>query len=378
MIPHWIPGLRWHQHLAKEQFDALVLGGGPAGCAAAIGLANSGARVALVERSSTSTFKPGEIVESSVRKPLFELGLLQEFEMLNFPRLAGSLSIWGDTVPIEFSGIVSVNGYGIVLERTRFESWLQEKARCAGVTLVLGASILQAKENGVGWAVDWISANNRAAELSTSIVIEATGRGRGALGFHHRRRVDNLVALLSYGSANPDNLDQRLVLESDENGWWYAARLPNECAVTAFMTDADQLPRRKADRVRYFNNRLNGSKLVRALTSEVDPHSKLIGFPANSSYRHVANGSNWVAIGDAAASYDPISGRGVSAAMAKGVAIARSIANSHNLTMATNAYADAEKSTFEKYLQELRSNYAPAAQKYRSPFWERRGIGVQN
>ena len=47
--------------------DAVIVGAGPAGCAAAIGLARAGARVVLYHRKAAPGCRPGEIIEPTFR-----------------------------------------------------------------------------------------------------------------------------------------------------------------------------------------------------------------------------------------------------------------------------------------------------------------------
>ena len=49
----WPYPLKWDTERVVEDIDVLVLGGGIAGCWAAIGAAKSGARVVLVEKGAT-------------------------------------------------------------------------------------------------------------------------------------------------------------------------------------------------------------------------------------------------------------------------------------------------------------------------------------
>lgn len=53
--------------------DVAIIGGGPAGCAAAISLALSGLRVALLERTSYGPARVGETLPPAVQPLLREL-----------------------------------------------------------------------------------------------------------------------------------------------------------------------------------------------------------------------------------------------------------------------------------------------------------------
>jgi flavin-dependent dehydrogenase len=172
-----------------------------------------------------------------------------------------------------------------------------------------------------------------------------------------------------YGPTSPGAKDQRLLIEAREQGWWYAAPLPDARAVVAFMTDADLLPDTSNGRTAYFHAQLHPTKLIRAFATQLPATSRVVGFRANSSIRHVIRGNGWVSTGDATATYDPLSGRGVPAALAKGAAIARLVSNCSDCSCALKAYADAERATFADFRFDQQNTYRRAAGQFT---WARR------
>lgn len=363
--------------LGRGRYDAVIVGGGPAGCAATIRFARSGARILLLERQPSPAFKPGEIIETSVRQPLADLGLLERFNAQGSLTLAGRLVAWNDPIASEISGILNPHGHGLVVDRARVEGWLIDEASLAGAAVVRGVAALHVERGGTNWSVFWAAkdGHNRA---ETPLLLEATGRGPGVLGTSRRRYLDRLIAFLAYVPAPLGVLDQRLIIEAAPDGWWYGALLPGRRVVLAFLTDASELPANPTARRAQWSARLAATTHVRTLVAGTDLEQHPIrGFPAGSSIRETISGRGWVAIGEAAAAYDPLSGQGFVAALTKGMAIARLVTLGTDMSGSIARYAAAEVEVFAQYTEDRRRIYGRAARRFASPFWDRRRLPAE-
>lgn len=349
--------------------DAVVVGAGPAGCAAAIGLARAGARVALYRRKGGRQCRPGEIIDPAIRVTLAELGLSGLLTETVSLALAGNLSIWDDEAAIEAEGMMNPHGLGALIDRLDFEERLISEARRSGVIVALATASMNAEMSGNRWHV---TSAADASSVEADLLIQATGRGRGPCRGGDREFADNLVALLMYGCRASRPVDQRLLIEAVEDGWWYAAPLPDDRAVIAYMTDADLLPPTASARREKFVRCLGTSRLIAPFAEQMTMASAIVGFPASSGIQQTISGAGWVSIGDAAASYDPLLGRGVPVAMAKGAAIARLVSNGLDRAAALDAYADAERSAFADFRVSRRATYGRAGGRFNTEFWQRR------
>lgn len=354
---------------SEHETDVTVLGGGPAGVAAAITLARRGARVALVEKRRAPGFKPGEIIEPTIRQALAEIGIGEGFASLGFPRLAGSVSRWDGADTVETPGMLHPLGHGVLVDRVRLEAWLLQEARRAGVRVHLGATRPAASPDGRGWRIAVVP----GVELTADFVVEATGRASGVVAPPARRWHDRLVALLAYPAAPAAVRDRRLHIEAADEGWWYAALLPDQRLVLALVTDAETLRGLSANARRdWFRERALATGLAEALLQEqAGPTleaTAVRGYPAGSSLRKVITGPGWVATGEAAATYDPLSGCGVPMALAKGAATGRLLA-SCDRAVAMRRYAEAEEACFQDYLVGQKATYLRAARRRSSRFW---------
>lgn len=355
--------------------DVVIVGGGPAGAACALALARGGVSCALFERSPSPAWKAGEIIDARAQAPLRELGVWERFAALGYPRSAGTLSSWGAGLS-ESSSAASAYGGGFLVERAEFESMLLAAALEAGASVVRGAHVCDTRRETGRWRLR-VRLAGAQSEVTTPLLVEAVGRGRSVVGAGERTRIDSLTALVAYpDAAEGEAPDLRFAVEATAHGWWYAAALPGRKSVVAFLTDADLLPAGRAARERFFRRQAQSSSLIRARVGS----KNLAGGPrvaaAMSGIRRTLNGEGWVALGDAAATYDPLAGTGVLTALTKGLALARLLLRETAAT-ALMQYAQAERAAFDDYLKLRQSVYGGERRWADVPFWRRRAEAVR-
>ena len=76
--------------------DVAIIGGGPAGSAAAIALSRSGHSVALIERTRYGAPRIGETLPPDSRPLLDRLGVTKQFHAEHHVPAPGIISAWGD------------------------------------------------------------------------------------------------------------------------------------------------------------------------------------------------------------------------------------------------------------------------------------------
>ena len=146
-------------------------------------------------------------------------------------------------------------------------------------------------------------------------LVDATGR-RGAvarlLGVK-RRRFDRQVALVGWlATDRADDVDATLTVETTSSGWWYGCRLPGRRRVAGFVTASRPDPRTWESRLRATRHL---GRLVEGYRVERAPVARA----ADSTILERCFGPGWIAIGDAAVSYDPLASRGLVGALSSGL-----------------------------------------------------------
>jgi flavin-dependent dehydrogenase len=164
------------------------------------------------------------------------------------------------------------------------------------------------------------------------------------------------------------------LIESVSDGWWYSALLPGNIRVVSFFTDSD-LPISEYAKVFTGWNQLMGkTKYVRlnlenySYYNTSGPHIML----SNSSKIEKVNGENWLSIGDATATYDPLSSKGIVTAINDGIRASNIIVNCLNgSSLQLDKYYNDITTNFSKYLEKRASYYKLENRWTDSVFWKR-------
>lgn len=348
-----------------------VVGAGIAGCSAAIALRRAGLQVVLFGGAPQAAPQVGETLPSAARRPLADLGVWEAFRSDGHVPSSGTVSVWGDASPHFSDSIMDPLGGGWQVDRLRFGDRLRSRAVDCGCVFHEGAVIAGAERTGEGWTLQ-VACASGTWRAEAGYVVDGSGR-RGAVaraGGATRRYSDGLMCRHARfaGPGAAKDADTRTWVESVPEGWWYSARVPGGRRVVAFLTDGDLMPESTGQR-RGFADLLQRTVWIRRLVKEhglelVDgPHTSA----ARSSRFLPAAGDGWIAVGDAALAFDPLSGRGMWSALVTGLWAADEIANG-----ARAPYRDRLDTLWTDTEGERLSTYAREPRWPGAAFWMRR------
>jgi flavin-dependent dehydrogenase len=277
-------------------FDVLIAGAGPAGCAAAIRTAASGLRVALVEKAAYPRDLPGEALHPEVDRMFAELGVTAAISEAGFIRYPGWIREHsGERTFVPFGGPSGLR-FGYQAWRSELDSILLDHARRAGVTVVQPASsgkVLLTGDRVTGLEVG-------GASWSCRFLVDAAGASRWlsrSLRLPVKDFSPKLVARYAYFGGD---FDLGVIPEFREHagGGTWLARVKKDCCQCVRISSAAVPP-----------PPLDG----------LPPGIRFRG--ADVTWRFVPEcaGEGYFLCGDAAAVLDPAASSGVARALASGI-----------------------------------------------------------
>ena len=275
----------------RQTRDVAVLGAGPAGVAAAVGLAGLGYSIHLFAGPMRSG------IEGASERTV------QSLQRLGLKQAAACLSVRGPRAR-HWAGVESINGTEYLLDRLPFDQSLRRDAVAAGVELH-DAWVTWCNSTNDGWTVQ--SAGQPVAAFRA--VVDA--RGRGARGLDDRGPA--LLALIQRFTSEAREPGTAIVM-GKERWCWFAqdgrghldmqmvcspVRCGSRPALQSLLMRDEDLPSRFA-----------------ALLKLSKPAGNLRARASGALLRKAAEIPGRILAGDAAMALDPLSGHGIYEALA--------------------------------------------------------------
>ena len=344
--------------------DVAIIGGGPGGCGAALTLCAKGHSVAAID-PGISRSKPTETAPPALQRHLELLGAAEALSACE--PCFGIASTWGRSTPEFQSGVPDPFGHSWFIHRGPFD-------RCLKLTsLSMGAIWIEGRAQRINF-------DERSVSIETTIhvcvrakwLIFATGSPAWPAKVTQQdyRTIDPLIA---YWASLPARLEERMLLvEADENGWWYACPGGSDDSVACFVTDAASSRSLGISKPDNWNRLFQGTALFRWLgdravaTSTCVVSSGLAALPRST-------GARWIAVGDAAAKLDPLGGAGILSALGSArrgaCAVSRALRGDAD---ALSTYAKSVGSLVSEFVSQREQQYAIEARRRAGAFWTAR------
>ncbi|MRN77247.1 FAD-binding protein [Brucella sp. 10RB9210] len=301
-------------------YDCIIIGGGVAGSSAAFTMAKAGLRVIVIDRESrTPKQKIGESLSGQ------GIHLLKSSRLFNWVQESrpientGNISAWGSSALVQKDFIFDLFGSGWHLDRAAFDRCLQKAALSKGSVFLNEKVRYLERARTSGWNVQL-----QDREIHSRWLIDASGRNGVVSKYLGIKRIKDspLIAIFSWGVNRSS--ESRTLIETTPNGWWYTALLPDNRRVAAFHTSPAHA-KSLIQGQRHFADEMRTTRHVSQHCCLDESWTSLRGADASGSILATTAGEDWLAIGDAAMTFDPLSAHGILNALAHGIFGAQAI-----------------------------------------------------
>lgn len=334
----------------------------------------------MLDKWTTPPERIGESLAPAARRLLMRMELWDDFLRDGHAPSYLKQSAWGGPELTTMDSLHNLDGPGFCLDRARFELFLRNAATARGVTLLAPARLIEANSSARGFRLK-VRLPDREVIVAAPVVVDAAGRTSRWLSAQQGERTlsDSLVCLFIYGQEQ-GAAPATAYTESEPDGFWYTTRLPSRRRVLAFHTDHDLTVAKDLRSADALLKRASASATLSAALADAafDEHTQVQVCAAHSSVltfaaKMVGPEAAWLAVGDAAMSFDPLSSQGLFHALFTGFAAARAITGFRaGDNAAIDAYHRSLVPVWTSYCAHLTSVYAQERRWSNRPFWSRR------
>jgi flavin-dependent dehydrogenase len=359
-------------------YDVAIIGGGPAGAAAARLLALWGHSVAVLHKPPDRSRGLAESIPPSTRKLLATIDVLDSVERAGFYETTGNTVWWG--TPSARIEPFDAGQTGLQVFRPDFDVLLLDLAQRAGATVRRDALVRAVDlDDESGVRVD-AEVDGTSEAVCCRFVLDCSGRsGVLAKPFRRVEPAYRMYAIVGewqkaggWGLAD----DTHTLVETYEDGWIWSVPLSPHTRHAGVMIDGS------TPRV------TSGRGLTEAYRAEVAKPRRISGVFVDADLRRVwacdaalyrsdsYAGSRFFLVGDAGSFIDPLSSFGIKKALASAwmasVAVHTCLEHPGRQAIAIDYFSRREGEMFNAHLKRSRDFAAEAHERHPHAFWARR------
>ena len=369
--------------------DVIVIGGGPAGSAAATMLARKGWQVIVLEREQFPRDHVGESLLPASIPVLEELGALPAVENAGFLPKYGATMVWGSgDAPWSwyFKETSQRYPHSYQVWRPEFDKILLDNAKEQGVTVLEGHQVIEVIFDGdEAIGVEFTNSNGVPGEAQCRFVVDASGQSTLLARHLETKKWDpffqNLAVYAYFTGAKPlPEPDQNnIFIESYRYGWLWSIPLHTGRTSVGVVVDSKigQEGIQQNGAKAFLEAQLAQSNHTKAMLADAQMDSEPNVVMDWSYTAEKLFGPGYIIAGDAACFVDPLFSSGVHLALMSGVLAAAYVTTAlKEPTMAEAAgevYQELYLKEYNQFREMARLFYSSNLSE-ESYFWEARRI----
>lgn len=316
---------------AKKQYDAIVIGAGPAGSTAAAILAEKGHSVLVLEKEKFPRYHIGESLMPFCWFPLNRLGLVEEMNKRAFTKKYSVQFVTSDGRQSQpfyfFQHYDHPSAVTWQIERSEFDQLLLNNARNKGAEVLELTPVKKVikDENGRVSGVEATSAEGQVFQVNAPFTIDCSGREQVATSRDGWRLKDpqlNKLAIWTYyrGAKRDEGIDEgnTTVAYVEGRGWFWYIPLKDDIVSVGIVADKEYLFSDSKDPKAIIEREIQRNVWIKEHLSQGEQFGEYF-VTSEFSYRaRYCATDGLVLAGDAFAFLDPVFSSGVLLALKSG------------------------------------------------------------
>lgn len=314
----------------ENTYDAIVIGGGPAGSTASALLALKGRKVVLLEKEKFPRYHIGESLLPFGYFTMERLGLLEKMKSAHFVKkysVQFVIPSGKSSVPFYFFQHLKHDASTTwQVLRSEFDQMLLDNAREKGAEVIEEITVREAiSEDGAVKGVRAVTKDGETREFRAPITIDASGRDAFFVsrnGWKVRDPYLNKIAIWTYykGAKRDEGFDEgaTTVAYVPEKGWFWYIPLAGDIVSVGVVAEKDYLYNGTKDIKEIFHREVGRNRWIEehlAVGEQTGPYRVTGEYSYRSKY---CAADGLILAGDAFAFLDPVFSSGVMLALRSG------------------------------------------------------------